>query len=311
MKLPLLPLVCGLGLLLSKPSQSDNRSTGQPLFRFGVIADVQYADKEPQGNRRYRAALEKLQACVAELNRQDLAFVVNLGDLIDGQGAAAASELATVAGVFAQLKAPVRHVIGNHCLEVDRPALMKTLKLRSPYYEFEVQGWRFIVLDGMDISVKAPKGSVEAAQAQQYLARSPGLPTYNGAIGPGQLAWLKQRLAEARQRKQKVVVFCHHPSSAAASTIAHTLWNAAEVESALAEAGCVAAYFAGHDHQGGYARHHGIHHVTIPGLLEAPENANAYAVVEVFADQLAVRGVGTVPSRVLPLPIEPSESGVR
>jgi 3',5'-cyclic AMP phosphodiesterase CpdA len=294
-------MVYAVGLLFSEPGRSDTGATNQPLFRFGVIADVQYADKEAQGKRHYRAALEKLRACVAQLNQQDLAFVVNLGDLIDGHGAASASELATVAGVLAQLKAPVRHVIGNHCLEVNRPTLLKTLNLNSPYYEFQVQSWRFIVLDGMDVSVKAPKGSLEARRAQEYLARSPNLPTYNGAVGAGQLAWLKQTLAEARQRKQKVVVFCHHPSLPLASLAGLTLWNAAEVESALAEAGCVAAYVAGHDHPGWYVQQRGIHHLTIPAMLEAPDDANAYAIVEVFADRLVVRGVGTVPSRVLPL----------
>lgn len=299
MKLPLLPLVCGVGLLFCGPGRSDIGSTNQPLFRFGVIADVQYADKEPQSKRRFRAALEKLRACVGQLNQQDLAFVVNLGDLIDGHGAASAAELATVAGVLAQLKAPVRHVIGNHCLEVDRPALLKTLRLDSPYYEFEVKGWRFIVLDGMDISVKAPKGSPEARQAQQYLARSPNLATYNGAIGATQLAWLKQTLADASRRKQKVIVFCHHPTLPVASLAGITLWNAAEVESALAAAGCTRAYIAGHDHQGWYAQQDGIHHLTIPGMVDAPDESNAYAVVEVFADRLVVHGVGTVPSRVL------------
>jgi 3',5'-cyclic AMP phosphodiesterase CpdA len=307
MRLPLLTLVCGLGLLLSRPGQSDTGATNEPQFRFGIIADVQYADKEPEGQRHYRAALAKLQVCVPDLNRQDLAFVVNLGDLIDGHGAASAAELATVARVFAQLKAPVRHVIGNHCLEVDRPTLMKTLKLRSAYYQFQVRNWRFLVLDGMDVSVKSPKGSPAARAAQEYLARNPKLPIYNGALGAEQLAWLKQRLAEARQRRQKVIVFCHHPALPAASGPATTLWNAAQVESALAAAGSVAAYFAGHDHKGGYAQQHGIHHVTIPAMLEAPNDGNAYAVVEVFADRLVVRGVGAVPSRVLPLPTEPSE----
>jgi len=299
MKPPLLPLVCAFGLLFCGRGRSDTGVTNQPLFRFGVIADVQYADKEPQGKRCYRAALDKLRACVGQLNQQDLAFVVNLGDLIDGHGAASAAELATVTGVLAQLKAPVRHVIGNHCLEVDRPTLLKALKLESSYYEFQVQGWRFVVLDGMDISVKAPKGSPEARQAQQYLARSPNLPTYNGAIGATQLAWLKQTLADASRRRQKVVVFCHHPSLPVASLAGITLWNAVEVESALAGAGCVEAYIAGHDHKGWYAQQAGIHHLTVPAMVDAPDESNAYAVVEVFTDRLAVRGVGTVPSRVL------------
>ena len=54
----------------------------------------------------------------------------------------------------------------------------------------------------------------------------------------------------------------------------------------------------GHDHAGGYARSGGVHYVTVPGMVEAPEK-NAFAVVDVYDDRLDVRGFGSVPSRTL------------
>jgi hypothetical protein len=50
------------------------------------------------------------------------------------------------------------HVIGNHCLKLPRDYLQARLEIESnkTYYDFtipEVSGWRFIVLDGTDISV--------------------------------------------------------------------------------------------------------------------------------------------------------------
>ena len=85
----------------------------------------------------------------------------------------------------------------------------------------------------------------------------------------------------------------------AASTPAHLLWNHLAVRQTLEASGVVAAYFCGHDHNGGYALARGIHHVTMPGMVEAPEPT--YAVVEIYRDRLEVRGAGRAPNRTLTL----------
>lgn len=56
----------------------------KPLFSIGAIADCQYADEPDAGKRMYRSASEKLREAVAAFNKLDLAFVVHLGDFIDG-----------------------------------------------------------------------------------------------------------------------------------------------------------------------------------------------------------------------------------
>lgn len=57
----------------------------------------------------------------------------------------------------------------------------------------------------------------------------------------------------------------------------------------------VIAYFAGHDHKGGYFRDkNNIHHITFPAILETPPNSNSYATVKVFEDKVSVEGVGMV-----------------
>jgi hypothetical protein len=52
----------------------------EPLLRFGVIADCQYADKPDGPVRLYRRSIEKLQEAVAPLNDADLRFAIHLGD---------------------------------------------------------------------------------------------------------------------------------------------------------------------------------------------------------------------------------------
>ena len=64
-----------------------------PSFSFGVIADVQWADV-PDGfnydrtiRRCYRGALDQLKDAVHWWGAQQLHFIANLGDLIDGKNA--------------------------------------------------------------------------------------------------------------------------------------------------------------------------------------------------------------------------------
>jgi hypothetical protein len=107
----------------------------QPLLRFGVIADIQYCDCEDASNfagtetRRYRGTLPQTRAAVAHWNaltQPAPAFVVNMGDLIDGQNAgkygaglqfeSPQSDVAfgRVATALSPCVADVFHAIGNH-----------------------------------------------------------------------------------------------------------------------------------------------------------------------------------------------------
>ena len=64
-------------------STSMSAAQGSPLFRFGVVADPQYAPVPPRRTRFYSHSLWKLSDAVEFFNGQDLQFVVLLGDIID------------------------------------------------------------------------------------------------------------------------------------------------------------------------------------------------------------------------------------
>lgn len=270
-----------------------------PLIRFGVVADVQYADKPAEGRRHYREALARLDACLGVLNRSPLDFVMNLGDLIDGNGAASVDEFKRALGHFDRVQAPVHHVLGNHCLAVDRATALRLLRIEPGYYAFQTNGWRFIVLDGMDVSAKSPTNSPGWIEARKFLAVDPPPPDWNGALGARQMQWLKDTLADVSKSGQKAVVFCHHPVISPVTNLKLVLWNADDVLKVLESSGCVAAYVCGHDHKGAYAERNGIHHVTFPGIVEAGDGDNRCAVIEVYQDHLRILGSGTVPGRDL------------
>jgi manganese-dependent ADP-ribose/CDP-alcohol diphosphatase len=291
-------LMVAAGLLFAVPCV-DEGVAEEPEFAFGVVADVQYADKETSGKRRYRESLGKLQEAVEDLNGENLLFTVNLGDSIDGRDEESRADLREVTQVFEGSKAPVRHVIGNHCLELRRRQLMDALGLASAHYSFVQGDWMFVVLDTMDISLKAEPGSEELAEAEAWLERDPTLPTYNGAVGDVQLRWLEGELQRAWASNQRVVIFSHHPFATESGHESLLAWNAAAMRRLLARSGCVVACFSGHDHEGAYVLEDGIHYLTVPGMVEASEESNRYAVVEVYGDRLEVLGRGEVESRSL------------
>lgn len=279
----------------------------QPRFSFAVFADIQYGDQPTAGKREYRKSPGKLQDAVTALNaRGDLAFAIQLGDLIDSK----ASDLDSIHATYNRLAARKYHVLGNHDFSMQRELLVSRLGMPSAYYDFGLNGWRFVVLDGMDISVSSGSRAAEspahlrAQQALQLLrqTRAANAVDWNGAIGEEQIAWLRGVIERAARNGERIILFCHFPILRAASTPAHLLWNHEDLLRLIEGQPAVASWFNGHDHAGGYAERNGIHHVTFPGMVESGER-NSYTVVKVFADRLELEGVGTAPSRTLPIPL--------
>lgn len=273
----------------------------QPLARFAVLADVQYADKDTVGARDYRASMNNLARAVDDINHRQLDFAIQLGDLID-EGAA---NLDPILDAYDRITAKKRHVIGNHdAAAVDRQELLKRLSLTNSFYEFAEAGWRFIVLDSTDLSVAGgwPEQSEHFTLAVKMLdelktAKAPNAQEWNGGVGERQMKWLTAALLRAKQKKERVIVFCHQPILASASTSEHLMWNHLAVRQTLEASGLVAAYFCGHDHSGGYAVSRRIHHVTMPGIVETADPT--FAIVELHPDRLEIRGAGRATTRTL------------
>src|SRR6266702_3594100 len=140
--------------------------TAPPRFSFAVLTDIQYGDQPDAGKREYRKSMGKLQQAAAALNaRKDLAFAIQLGDLIDSR----AADLDPILEAFAKLAAPQRHVLGNHDFAMPRDALVRRLGMSAANYEFAASGWRFLVLDGMDLSIN--DGSRPAGPPQREQGR--------------------------------------------------------------------------------------------------------------------------------------------
>jgi predicted phosphodiesterase len=269
---------------------------GSPLFRFGAVADCQYCEKT-SSKRKYNLSPKKLSACVEHYNKMELSFVVHLGDFIDRDFAS----FDKVVPIYNQLKAPHYHVLGNHDFEVadDKKALVPAkLGLKHRYYDFARKGWRFIAIDGNDVSLYAwPKNDPRTkAAAEFHKSLKPRPPSWNGALGDEQLKWIEDKLQAATKAKERVMLFCHFPVYPKNS---HNLWNAGALTELLSRYPCVAAYVNGHNHAGNYGQRDGIHYLTLKGMVDTEQTS--YAVIEVYADRLVVKGFGRETERELPL----------
>lgn len=285
-----------LGALAARGASGEETT---PL-RFGAIADIQYCDCDTAGSRHYRNSLEKAREAAAQFQQENLGFVVHLGDFIDRDFASFDAALSACRG----LPTPVHHVLGNHDFSVDaarKKEVPNKLSMPKRYYAFTHGDWRFLVLDGNDVSMHGRlEGSPQQADAQRILGElkareAPNAQTWNGALGEKQLAWLDATLADAGRQDQRAIVFCHFPVY---PTNAHNLWNDTQVIRILENHPCVAAYMNGHNHAGNYSEKAGIHYLTLQGMVETPDTP-AFAAITLHADHIEVNGFGREPDRVL------------
>jgi hypothetical protein len=255
-------------------------------FSFGAIADCQYCEAPDRGKRKYSASKEKLHQCVEHFNKEDLSFVIHLGDFIDRNF----SSFDEILPIYNSLHAPGYHVLGNHDFEVAdeyKELVPKKLGMPSKYYDFKIKNWRFICLDGNDLSFIAyPKGTGKYRESVKYYQdKKIKSPKWNGGVGQKQMEWLRGVLQRAESAEEKVMLFCHFPVYPADP---HNLWNAQEVIKLLEGFSCVKAYVNGHNHKGKYGIKKGIHYLTCKGMVDTDQSA--YSIFRVQDEEIHVLG---------------------
>lgn len=291
-------------LVLSTAAMSVARaeSADSPLLSFGLTADVQYADADPQGERHFRESPAKLQEAVADLAKEKLPFTLHLGDVIDRDF----GSYETILPLFKDLGHPVRHLLGNHDYSVkddEKGRVAALLGMPADYYAFTERGVRFLMLDTNGLSIyKHPKGGAEAMAATELMkklaeTKANNAKPWNGGVQPEQLAWIEKELTAADAAKTPVIVCGHHPLLPAEG---HQAWNSDEILASLKSHPCVRAYFCGHNHAGNEAVIDGIPCITFKSILHEP-GVTAYAVLRLYKKRLVIEGRGREKSREIAL----------
>jgi len=183
----------------------------EPLFRFGVVADTQYCDRDRGQNfsgsvkRWYRPSLEALKTIIARWKHscsegKGPKFILQLADLIDGysfEDGHREKNLTAALDAFDELPGVEKHhMVGNHEMACFRPdeLLEHGFGLDGKlYYSFQPhKGWRIVVLDSMGVSTvrpgcnkftAPPEGDVGYAEARKMLMEN------NENLKGGEATW--------------------------------------------------------------------------------------------------------------------------
>ncbi|XP_075996624.1 manganese-dependent ADP-ribose/CDP-alcohol diphosphatase [Genypterus blacodes] len=263
-----------------------------PLFSFGVIADIQYADIDNGTNfsktrtRFYRSGLLLLRNALRSWSRSRSrpSFILQLGDIIDGFNRGLGSSDRALDAVLAEFSSEplqVHHVWGNHeFYNFSRSQLMESRLNSSPRagrcgadiyaYSFSpAPGFTFVLLDGYDVSLLGvDQTSEQYSRALKWIRKhnhnqdlnQPPAPCgvqqrfamFNGGFSEQQLLWLDALLSRADEQRERVTVVCHLPVHPAAADPVCLPWNYEELLSTLRAHSSAVCFIAGHEHDGGY-----------------------------------------------------------
>ncbi len=244
------------------------------ILSFGIVADLHYADKDPEGDRCYRESVGKLRECVSMMNRKGVDFLIELGDFKDQdappQRESTIRYLQAIERIFSEFNGMMFHVLGNHDMDsISKPEFLSMvtdtgIQRHNGYYSFDVKGVHFVVLDANYT------GMGRDYDSGNFDWRDSNLPE-------NELEWLDRDLELSTE---PVVVFIHQRLDTRDD---YSVNNSSEVLEVLRKHNCVTAVFQGHSHTGSCSSIEGIYFYTLKGMVEGSGRENSpYAVVDVI-----------------------------
>ncbi len=262
-----------------------------PIFTVGIFADVQYADEEPSINRYYRMSVERLREAYATFLGENADFAINLGDLIDKNY----ESYAPVLEVIRSSGIPTFHVPGNHDFSVADSLKRKLPVLKSwlGYYSEAKEGFRFIFLNGNEVSTYGATNEILKKGALSYLKilkeeKKINAMEWNGGLASNQVDFLKRELDSATRNHEKTLIFCHFPIY---PENIHNLFNYEEVLQLLRKYNNVIAWLSGHNHAGNYDIYGTTHFITLRGMVDS-HDSNSFAIMRIYNNKVVLKGYG-------------------
>ena len=244
--------------------------------RFGIITDSHYANRQ-YSTRFCSESLDKMTECVELMNKQEVDFLIELGDFKDQDDPPLEENtmayLQAAEAVLRRFSGSTYHVLGNHDMDsISKSQFLANVENTrivpgASYYGFDLNGLHFVTLDANFSS----DGTVYDHGNFSWT---------DAIVPPAELDWLRQDLASANG---PVIVFIHQLLD---STGSYYVGNAATVRQILEASGKVLAVFQGHHHSGAYSQIRGIHYYTLKAVVEGSgAQNNSYAIVEVHSDR--------------------------
>lgn len=259
-------LVLAAAAIDSKTLLADE-STSQ--LRIGLVTDLHYADKAPAGTRHYRETIAKLEEAAQQFEKDQLTFLVELGDLIDAADSVDVEQryLKTINSEFSAICKDRHYVLGNHCVDtLKKEEFLAGVEQETSYYSFDRNGVHFVLLDACFRSDGEPYGRKNSQWTDTNI---PDI----------ELEWLQ---ADLKNNDKPVIVFAHQRLDVSNN---HGVKNNAIVRKTLEASGNVLAVFQGHSHQNDLNEIGGIHYCTLVAMVEGSgEDNNGYSLLDIQAN---------------------------
>lgn len=278
---------------------SCSKTEENKAFSVGIIADCQYCDCDIKWDRYYKKAPQRLRNAVTELNKQNLDYTIHLGDFIDQSF----SSFDSLVPTWNQLKSPSYHVLGNHDFEVEdslKSKIFEKLNLKKRYYSIETNGWKFLVLDGTDLSFYGSLDSLKLKETKIAFNKIekdslPYAKIYNGGVSNEQMQWIEKELDMAKNTNQHVGFYCHFPLLPIDNG---NLWNTIQLQELIEKYKNIKVFMNGHKHEGAYNFKKGVHYLTFKGMVNT-SNTTSFATAHFYKDSIQIKGYGREVSRTL------------
>lgn len=240
---------------------------GLRMLRFAHLTDLHFTTRP---TNRYPTSHVHIKRAAADLNKQDLDFVLFTGDMFHYPEDVEA-DMPALQDALQDLKHPYYIALGNHDTEGHHLQRRKRFLCNAfkdhgliqgdPYYHFSpLPGLRFVVLDSTDVP------------GDSYLA-------WTGHFSERQARWLRETLT--KYRDETVFIAMHHPPITPYPFMDKLKFETPDVHrlsDVLNNFPNVQLMFAGHYHFGGLNTFGPADLMLGPSLVEHP---HCYRVVEV------------------------------
>uniref|UniRef100_A0A8D0EDS3 Manganese-dependent ADP-ribose/CDP-alcohol diphosphatase n=1 Tax=Salvator merianae TaxID=96440 RepID=A0A8D0EDS3_SALMN len=175
--------------------------------------------------------------------------------------------------------------------------------------------FRFILLDAYDLSILGRDTSMKKYQDSLHLLQEKNhnedlnsplgvvecqFVQFNGGFSQDQLNWLDEVLTYADKHQERVVIAGHIPIHPDSTYMPCLAWNFEDALSVIHAHHSVVCVLTGHLHYGCYCLDaHGIHHLSLEGVIETPPESDAFGTIYVYNDRMELKGNGIVPDRIM------------
>ena len=249
----------------------------QNTIKFAIIGDCHFSNQGNYAQRDCMGANDRLFEIIDILNEKGLDFVFSMGDLGDGH---AKDEAETVFETFKNSIYPVKFAVGNHDLVMrSQEEHMELVGMPAPNYCFSLKGFTFIVLNPFEMSIYSRKEEDRNAY-WIFRKQNPDVPVqqWPGLFKDDTWSWLEETLENAKEKNEKVILFCHVPvlDLACLRLADHSDKNeplARIIEydrmlNLMDQYRNILAFFAGHYHPGGLGIRNGVIHKTVRSVCD-------------------------------------------